>query len=65
MLRETDFAKQRELMREFEKYVLDTQVHEIFLLMALSDRCVSELRQRLQDQPQPLRQSGFGDDLAR
>jgi peptide/nickel transport system substrate-binding protein len=32
MLRETDFAKQRALMREFEKYVLDTQVHEIFLL---------------------------------
>jgi len=32
MLRETDFAKQRSLMREFEKYVLDTQAHEIFLL---------------------------------
>jgi peptide/nickel transport system substrate-binding protein len=32
LLRETDFTKQRELMREFEKYVLDTQVHEIFLL---------------------------------
>jgi peptide/nickel transport system substrate-binding protein len=32
LLRETDFAKQRELMREFERYVLDTQVHEIFLL---------------------------------
>jgi peptide/nickel transport system substrate-binding protein len=32
MLRETDFAKQRALMREFEKYVLDTQAHEIFLL---------------------------------
>ncbi len=32
LLRETDFAKQRALMREFEKYVLDTQAHEIFLL---------------------------------
>jgi peptide/nickel transport system substrate-binding protein len=32
MLRETDFAKQRALMREFEKYVLDNQAHEIFLL---------------------------------
>jgi peptide/nickel transport system substrate-binding protein len=32
MLRDTDFAKQRALMREFEKYVLDTQAHEIFLL---------------------------------
>jgi peptide/nickel transport system substrate-binding protein len=32
MLRETDFGKQRALMREFEKHVLDTQAHEIFLL---------------------------------
>jgi peptide/nickel transport system substrate-binding protein len=32
MLRETDFAKQRALMRDFEKHVLDTQAHEIFLL---------------------------------
>jgi peptide/nickel transport system substrate-binding protein len=32
MLRETDFAKQRALMREFEKYVLDDQAHEIWLL---------------------------------
>jgi peptide/nickel transport system substrate-binding protein len=32
MLRETDFAKQRQLMREFEKRVLDTEAHEIFLL---------------------------------
>jgi peptide/nickel transport system substrate-binding protein len=32
MLRETDFTKQRALMREFEKHVLDTQSHEIFLL---------------------------------
>jgi peptide/nickel transport system substrate-binding protein len=32
MLHETDFPKQRALMRDFEKYVLDTQAHEIFLL---------------------------------
>jgi peptide/nickel transport system substrate-binding protein len=32
MVRETDFAKQRELMRRFEKRVLDTEAHEIFLL---------------------------------
>ncbi len=32
MLRETDFTKQRSLMRDFEKYVLDTQTHEILLL---------------------------------
>jgi peptide/nickel transport system substrate-binding protein len=32
MLRETDLARQRALMREFEKHVLDEQAHEIFLL---------------------------------
>ena len=32
MLRETDFARQRDLMRQFEKRVLDTEAHEMFLL---------------------------------
>jgi peptide/nickel transport system substrate-binding protein len=32
MLHETDAAKQRALMRNFEKYVLDDCAHEIFLL---------------------------------
>ena len=32
MLHEIDFTRQRALMREFEKHVLDTQSHEIFLL---------------------------------
>jgi peptide/nickel transport system substrate-binding protein len=32
MLHETDPAKQRALMRDFEKTVLDTEAHEIFLL---------------------------------
>jgi peptide/nickel transport system substrate-binding protein len=32
MLRETDFAKQRVLMREFEKYAVDTEAHEIWVL---------------------------------
>jgi peptide/nickel transport system substrate-binding protein len=32
MLRETDFARQRDLMRQFEKLVLDTEAHEMFLL---------------------------------
>jgi peptide/nickel transport system substrate-binding protein len=32
MLRETDFPKQRTLMRDFEKYVIDTQAHEIWVL---------------------------------
>jgi len=32
MLRESDPAKQRALMRQFEKHTLDDQAHEIFLL---------------------------------
>ena len=32
MLRETDAAKQRAMMRQFEKHVLDDAAHEIFLL---------------------------------
>jgi ABC-type transport system substrate-binding protein len=32
MLREPDFARQRQLMRQFEKLVLDTEAHEIYLL---------------------------------
>jgi peptide/nickel transport system substrate-binding protein len=32
MLREPDFGKQRALMRQFEKLVLDNQAHEMFLL---------------------------------
>jgi peptide/nickel transport system substrate-binding protein len=32
MLRETDFTKQRALMRQYEKYVLDDQAHVAFLL---------------------------------
>jgi peptide/nickel transport system substrate-binding protein len=32
MVREPDFAKQRALMRQFEKHVLDDEAHEIFLL---------------------------------
>jgi peptide/nickel transport system substrate-binding protein len=32
MLRETHLEKQRALMREFEKQVLDTEAHDIFLL---------------------------------
>ena len=32
MLHETDFTKQRTLMRDFEKHVLENQAHEIFLL---------------------------------
>jgi peptide/nickel transport system substrate-binding protein len=31
MLRENDFPKQRALMRQFEKHVIDTEAHEIWL----------------------------------
>jgi len=36
MLRETDFSRQRDLMRQFEKLVLDTEAREIFLLWRVS-----------------------------
>ena len=65
MLRETDFARQRDLMRQFEKRVLDTEAHEMLPALALPHRAVPQLCQRLEDQPEPLRQSGSGDDLAR
>ena len=32
MLRETDFSKQRALMRQFEKYVVDDQAHELWIV---------------------------------
>jgi peptide/nickel transport system substrate-binding protein len=32
MLRETDFAKQRALMRQFEKHVVDDQAHQIWVV---------------------------------
>jgi peptide/nickel transport system substrate-binding protein len=32
MLREPDFSRQRDLMRQFERRVLDTEAHEMFLL---------------------------------
>ncbi len=32
MLRETDFKKQRALMLDFEKYAIDTETHEIWVL---------------------------------
>jgi peptide/nickel transport system substrate-binding protein len=32
MLRESDFARQRDLMRQLERRVLDTEAHEMFLL---------------------------------
>ena len=65
MLHETDPAKQRALMREFEKYVLDDQAHAICAAVVVPDRAVPVLCQGLEDQPEPLRQPGSGDGLAR
>ena len=41
MLHETDPAKQRALMREFEKYVIDTQAHELLLPWLVADRAAT------------------------
>jgi ABC-type transport system substrate-binding protein len=64
MVRETDFPRQRELIRQFEKLVLDTGARNL-PAMALSHRAVSQVCQRLEGEPEPLRQPGSGDDLAR
>src|SRR5262249_47499510 len=65
MLRETDLTKQRDLMREFEKYVLDDQAHAVFLLW-WSASCAPILRQGLlENRSEPLPQPGSGDSLAR
>ena len=64
MLRETDPAKQRALMREFEKHALDDQAHEI-MSCGGTGSSAPLLRQGLEDQPEPFPQPGSGDDLAR
>ncbi len=61
MLHETDPAKQRDLMRRFEKYVLDDQAHEIWVLVVVPDRAVPLLRQGLEDRPTHF----INQDLAR
>ena len=65
LLHETDFAKQRALMREFEKYVLDTEAHDVPDAVVVPDHSLPVLREGLEDQPEPLPQSGLGDRLAR
>jgi ABC-type transport system substrate-binding protein len=55
LLHETDPARQRAVMREFEKHTLDDQVHNIPTLWVVSDRAAPLLCQRLEDQPEPLR----------
>ena len=58
-------GKQRELMRQFEKYVLDDQAHMICGVVVVPDRAVPVLREGLEDQPEALHQPGSGDHLAR
>ena len=65
MLRETDFAKQRALMREFEKYVVDDQAHEIWVVWWYRIIPHRVLCEGLEDQPEPFPQSGSGDGVAR
>ena len=64
MLRETDFARQRDLMRQFEKRVLDTEAHEIFLLWRYRIVPYRSYVKGWKVEPEPLRQPGSGDDLA-
>ena len=65
MLHETDPAKQRALMREFEKLRARHQAHEIMTAVVVPDRALPVLREGLEDQPEPLHQPGSGDGLAR
>ena len=65
MLHETDFTKQRALMREYETYVLDTQAHDVHDAVVGTHRALPLLREGLEDQPESLRQPGSRDDLAR
>ena len=64
MLHETDPAKQRVLMRQFEKYMLDDQAHEIWLLWWYRIVPYRSYVKGLEDRPDPFHQSGSGEDLA-
>ena len=64
MLRETDFAEQRALMRDFEKYVLDTEAHEICLLWWYRIVPYRSYVKGWKISPSQLVQPGPGDDLA-
>ena len=65
MLRETDFARQRQLMRQFEKLVLDTEAHEIFLLWRYRIVPYRSYVKGWKGEPEPLCQPGPGNNLAR
>ena len=61
MLHETDTAKQRQLMRQFEKHVLDDRGAHDSAAVVVPDRAAPVLCEGLEDQPEPLRQPGPGE----
>ena len=65
VLHETDPAKQKQLMSQFAKHVMDTEAHKIMVPVVVPDRPVPLLRQGLEDQPEPLHQPGSRERLAR
>ena len=65
MLHEPDPAKQRVLMREFEKHVIDSRGARVSDAVVVPDHSLPVVCERLEDQPEPLPQPGFGNDLAR
>jgi hypothetical protein len=62
MLRETDFARQRDLMRRFRKAGARHRGARNLPAMALSHRAISQPTQRLEGESEPLRQ--LNQDLA-
>ena len=61
MLKETDFAKQRALMRQYETYVIDTEAYEWPMLWWYRIAARPVLHEGLEDRPQPLREPGLGE----
>jgi peptide/nickel transport system substrate-binding protein len=64
MLHETDGTKQRALMRDFEKHVLDTEAHEIVTAYWYRIVPAALVREGPEGRPEPLRQSGPRQRLA-
>ncbi len=64
MLHETDLAKQRALMFQYDKRVLDEETHYIHTLLVEPAGAAALLRPRLEDRPESLLEPGSRDDLA-
>ena len=64
LLRETDFARQRDADAPVRKARARYRGARILPAVALPHRAISQLREGLEDQPEPLRQPGPRDDLA-